>query len=66
MCKILGSQRAVTAPPNVISSFAQGGIVSFWSKEHNCLIASVDRNKVRKTRCELGPYDQHSKRINID
>jgi hypothetical protein len=63
--KILGSFRAVTARPNVVSAFQQAGIVSQWNQEHESLVAKVNINLVRKARCDLRQSVNHLERINL-
>ena len=53
LVKIMGSYQATATPPNIISAFSQGGIVTNWDPHHRCLIAQVDRSKARKIRGDV-------------
>jgi hypothetical protein len=45
--KALCGYHKATTRPNIISAFRRSGIIANWSNEHNCLLATINRNEAK-------------------
>ena len=64
--RILGAMTAVTTPPNVISAFAQAGIMSRWNMVHGCLTCYVNSSEARAIRIAPIQASDSKKRITLE
>jgi hypothetical protein len=50
ICKALCGYHKATTRPNIIGAFRRAGIISYWSDEHNCLLAKIQREEAKNVR----------------